>query len=271
MQILQRFAWAVLLMLSVVTARGEVPREEVRAMFERDGTVEYLSAYSERTEEYFAKSITDMVAADEVAPIAKIAGEAWDGEQLLELMVAAYAEALMPSDLAAMNAFRATPLFTRILAAERAASTTEASLEIDARRDELASALRSDSERLEAFKRIDRALRSTELEATSALSFVEGLILGGNEYPETYLPPAETLASMRSGILEDNRKIMMASFAFTYRDLTLSDLQGYVEYLESDAAAISSAIYFSIINDYSRAAGKILGKGTIEVLLQKRS
>jgi hypothetical protein len=76
---------------------------------------------------------------------------------------------------------------------------------------------------------------------------------------------------MRPIIVEDAQKFVRASFAWTYADFSVDDLQDYAEFLETDPARIINGAYFAVVSEHYVAVGRKLGEGASALFRQRKT
>lgn len=183
---------------------------------------------------------------------------AFNPDAMLAQMVSHLDAEMTQTQLSDVQGWMTSPLGQKIIAAELAAARVEAIPTIDAQRVALQKQFHG-SWRERAFSEFERMVNSTDTQLELALATQIALA-------EASMPgaPPEVLAQMRA-MVESNRFMMRglieqqiyAVYLFTYRDLSDADLQGYMQFLRSDAG-----------NTYIRTVNKALKSLLVEPLGQ---
>ncbi|MBS8240956.1 DUF2059 domain-containing protein [Marinobacter lipolyticus] len=146
-----------------------------------------------------------------------------------------------------------TPLAQKIAEAEIAASRPEAWAEIQAQAPALNKRFRG-SERVEMFDRFDNASRATESAVDTSIAVQSGLATALSALKGADAASFEQIQAQienQRGMLEGmvNQQVF-DSYLFTYRDISASELDLYIRFLESDAGARFSGV---VTNSIQRA------------------
>ncbi|MGH6925318.1 MAG: hypothetical protein ACRED5_16435 [Propylenella sp.] len=253
----------------------------------QDGSpVREMMAVSGMTEQFvdlgetFAAGIRQSAAQTAMPPeiaedFAAIAARVVDGKAFLGDLEAGFLDALSP-EIAAVTAFYLSPLGQRLKQAEVASSTPEAQLEIEATRSDLRAVLEGDPERLALAKALDEDLLASELSATTAVSIAQAMMVGAAQSapvrdPNRLAEMERQLAAAHGQIVGEMRELLLASFAWIYRDFTNEDLGVYAEFTRSDAARAVCAVIFEVTNDFMIARSRKVGEEFGALMRQKRT
>lgn len=162
-----------------------------------------------------------------------------------------------------------SPLGERITRLEEEASTPEGYLDRQEISDFLVENL--PAERLELFQQLDEAVQVSELGFTIGVNTVvavaEGvaLVAPGVESPRSEELRA-AMESRREEMTESMRESTLRSFAYTYRDLEVAELDRYLEFAESPIGrkyhAVLSAAYERVLSAAARDLGLALGSSS---------
>jgi hypothetical protein len=249
----------------------------VREMMAASGMTEQFADLGETFAAGIRQSAAQTAMPPEIAEdFAAIAARLVDGKAFLSDLESGFSDTLLREEIAAITAFYLSPLGQRLRQAEVAGSTPESQLEIDANRSELRAALDSDPERLALAKALDEALLASELSATTAVSVAQAVLVGAAESAPVQDPGAladmeRQLASMHGQIVEEIRELLLASFAWVYRDFTNEDLGTYVDFVLSGAARAASAVIFEVSHDFMGARSRQVGEEFGALMRQKRT
>ena len=243
----------------------------VRAMMEQSGMIEEAANLGEAVTLLVRQEAQEdpVMTQDAAEAFAEIAVDAFDGERLLEELETVLADTLSAGEIQAFTEFYATPLGTRIRAAEVATTTGESMARIEAREAELLAELERDLERLAIARTVDELLHFSEVGASVVLTALEGLEGGfASDMPaelasEPLPEHSELVQSLRDGFLAD--------FAETYREIPLDDLRAYAKFLETDAARATHAAILVATTNFLEAAGRDLGRGIAAYMKQKKT
>lgn len=253
-------------------ASAEVPREDVRDFMERSGMAKSLSAGVEEFSKGFLDGAREEIP-DDAEALSVIVAAAINGRQLIDAVETAYADALMPEELAEANAFLDSPLGGRITAAEIEASKPGVSEQIDGEREALAAGLEADKPRLAVVEGIESSLRAAEVNAAIVMSITRAVMLGalGEADGEAVSEVERALEAMRPGIVDQARSFGLASFAHIYRDFTTDELGDYAAYLDTAGARTLYGVFFAAVSEHYTGAGAKIGKGMAALTKQRRS
>jgi hypothetical protein len=227
----------------------------VRALMEESGLVRQSAGSGEGFKRLVLDTAEEInVLPDEyVGPLADISGESLQTERYLRDLESALTEVLTDEQITSMRQFYASPLGQRALQAELAGSTAEVVDEINSTGEKLRAMAKRDSVRTALMRRMDEHFYYSEASAdwfaTAALVVAEAAVLARSREED----PAESLAAARLMInlaRPDRVDIMRAqteaSFTRIYRDLSTSDLEAYVKFLEAGPAAEFYAAYYAV-------------------------
>ncbi len=273
MRLFRMLAGLLLAAATAGHASAEVPRADVRAFMERSGIVAQLAEGAKQIREILPQQLEGESPSDLTKPFTDLVVDAWDDQKLIAALEVAYSEALTPDDLAAGLAFLDTSLGRRVVELEVKSGTVEAAKEVQAKEIELVATLESDPARWAAVRRIDEALRVTDISATVIMTLVRAGVLAaaGKADPDTIAQIDEIMEIQRPQLIELNRRSILAGFAYTYRALSLDGLAAYADVLESKASRTMNGIFFAVIDEYYQAVGEEIGEGMGALFRQKRS
>jgi hypothetical protein len=274
-----RFGLLFLIVLAPA-AYADDHRAAVSAMMEQSG----LRGQFANLGDAFRLGITqdtgdrqDAFPAEQLAALADIGERSFKDPSFLEDIESALAETLSAEEIAAVSAFYTTSLGQRIKAAEVAASTAEAQLEIDARRAELRAELEREPERLRIFQSIDDLLHTSEISTTTAVSIARTLWTSILESQSQGLAP-EALAALDQAVeaiypqmLADTREYIIASSAWTYRNLSLEEIRTYADFLQTDEARAAYAALQAGLGEAMEKRGREIGRAFADLLKQQKA
>jgi hypothetical protein len=277
-------AWSrfglLLLLLLAPAARAEDNRAAVSVMMEQSGLRGQFANLGDAFRLGIAQDVgdrEDAFPAEQLSALADIGERSFEHPSFLEDIEAALAESLSAGEIAAVSAFYATPLGQRIKAAEVAASTAEAQLDIEARKAELRAELERDPERLRIFQNIDELLHTSEISTTMAVSIARTLwtsILEGQTQglaPDALTSLDQAVEAIYPQMLAHTREYILASSAWTYRDLSLEEVRAYADFLQTDEARAAYAALQSGLGDAMEKRGREIGRAFADFLKQRKA
>lgn len=244
-------------------ALAEVPRTAVREVLERSGVIEQVKNDDARTQTLFEEHMGEMAKKVPSGDLSRFDGilETFVDETLvlddLELWLAGE---LSEDDLKALNAFYMSSLGQRIVSAESVAATAEAWDRIYGSFDVLENRANRNSARRSLLKRLDEALRATEIEASRSVAFLVGIVNGLAQGVEmdTWGTFEDGFSRIRTHFFPEFRKDQLIAMTYIYGPITDDEIREYVEFLESSAG---NRFYFTIAvlrRGYYRYGGEAL-------------
>ena len=167
--------------------------------------------------------------------------------------------------LDAVIEFYSTPLGRKLVAMEVAASGSESQTKIETEGAALYADIKNKNpDRLNAFDRIEKAIRMEDMMSSMIMNMTYAMISGmaGTSMLPQQLTDDQIAALVNQQIQASRglvRQFLNNFFAYTYRDATNEDLQGYADFAETEAGrAFNAALVRAMIDamvQRSRAFG----------------
>lgn len=211
-----------------------------------------------------------------VQGLADIVARRVDGQEFLDSLEVGLEETLSADETAAVTAFYRTPLGERVREVEVAAASVDAQMEIDARRSELRAELEKDPERLAFARSIDEGVFASELSATVVTNIARAMLIGtaqaeGGVDPGALAAVDRRMTAMHGAVVEQMRELLLATFAWTYRDVSNADLEAYAAFLETPASRAVYATMFEVTDNYLTGQSRKIGADFGALIRQKRT
>lgn len=170
-----------------------------------------------------------------------------------------------PAHLDAVIEFYSSPLGKKLVAMEVAASGSESQTKIETEGAALYADIQSNNpRRLKSFDRIEKAIRMEDMMSSMIMNMTYAMISGmaGTSMLPQQLTDDQIAALVNQQIQASRglvRQFLNNFFAYTYRDATNEDLQGYADFAETEAGrAFNAALVRAMIDamvQRSRAFG----------------
>ena len=231
-------------------------REQVRAS---------LGTMPEQIRHLFEREVSAKLSEKQLAAVTAAAERGFRIDVFEAPALAALAQSLDPASVAKSEAFLASDLGRRMVAADVAAAYLGHE-KIDKIMDGDLTAP-STPKRDALFEQLERATRSAESTAQVFLSMGQSVAVGtaigsGQDAVAVGERVAKSSAASRAGLEEDMRVPMRRFLAYAYRDLSDADIKRLLTFLHSPAGNR----YVNAYNDCMEAGFEAMGKRTGEQL-----
>jgi len=169
--------------------------------------------------------------------------------------------------------FFKAPLGKRLTAMELSAQAVDQAV-IDAQTLELMEALKSDPERADTFRRLEKSMHVTDRGVDAALYGVQIISIGLAAGHEKTLSPEEvdrTITYVRPRLAAQVQEFERSLIAYTYKEASIAELNEYIEftstplgqkYVNASLKAISAAIS-KAVSQFGDALAKELDKNSV--------
>jgi hypothetical protein len=277
MKLLRMIAVTALGMALALPSALAADAAAVRTMMEKSGLVAQYTDLGGQMRDALFKSPPPMLQSGTASLMATIVGNTMDGKQVLDQVQTILAGSLSADDLKAMDAFFDSDLGSRIVKAEIAGSTPAAQDQIDAKAQQLLAEARQDPQRVALFEDIDRKLNTSELSARASQSLLRALSTAMAE--SSPMPPDPNkvaqanahIDAMHAALVKEAQLTMIASAEWIYRDFSLTEMQSYATFLESEPSQIMYAAVSAVLDGFYAETGKRIGDELAAAVRQQKT
>lgn len=274
---INRFIWlfvVLVLAFNVAPSKAdEVTPASIRQIMDGFGFTAGFAGFGERSGEGIAQFSGGQVPPELIEPLAEIAARELDEQKLLDRLESAFLGGLSAQEVDVLSAFANSPLGARITTLEVAAMTLEAEQEMVEQAEELARSIAEDPARSAVYDRMDQSLHASDIATTAIMSFSRAIAIGlmGDVDGEQLSMMLDSLKKARPQIRQSARQFNKSAFFYTYRDLSIDQLDEYAAFLETDAARQMYGLFFDQLVAFYGDSGERIGRGFAELMRQRDS
>jgi hypothetical protein len=256
-----------LLLLPVSLATAEAPSDKLETLMKASGLSEQLVQFEQLMLVQLRQGVGEPSFSGPVSDrVEEAVSSAYAADRLQQRVLRHLEGGLSVDEIDRVLEWLGSPLGERITRLEEVASTPEAYREQNEIGDFLVENV--GEERLERYERLEEAVEVSELtysiSVNTMLAVAQGVALVA---PGVESPPVdelrESIESRKEEMIEGFRQASIRSFAYTYRELEVADLDRYIEFAESQIGrkyhSVVSAAYERALSEAGRDFGLALG------------